>query len=330
MKRLLTIVVLMAFCLGLAFSTTSYGLEKLGKGVKIYFFNGGSEGGSFASIVYNGARQAEYDLGADVTYVWSDWNVAKMIADFKDAMAANPDGIAIMGHPGDDAFELLVDQAIAKGIIVTSQNTDLPRIESKYTAVGFGYVGQELYASGLMLARHTVRLLGLGDGDRALVYGLLSQPTRGLRSKGCIDGLEEVGVTVDYIEISDAVNTDATLGAPVVAGYIAAHPDVKLIITDHGGLTGTLEMYFKTAGVKPGEIMGAGFDLSAASVEAIRNGYTEAGPDQQAYLQSYLPILQIVLTEKYGFAGLHINTGSGIVDASNVDPVAALAEQGIR
>lgn len=330
MKRLLTIVVLMAFCLGLAFSTASYGLERLGKGVKIYFFNGGPEGGSFASVVYNGARQAAYDLGADVTYVWSNWDNAKMIADFKSAMAANPDGIAIMGHPGDDAYELLVDQAIAKGIIVTSQNTDLPRIEAKYTAVGFGYVGQELYASGLMLARHTARLLGLGDGDRALVYGLLSQPTRGLRSKGCIDGLKEAGVTVDYIEISASVNTDPPLGAPVVAGYIAAHPDVKLIITDHGGLTGALEMYFKTAGVKPGEIMGAGFDLSAASVEAIRNGYTAAVHDQQQYLQGYLPILQIVLTKKYGFAGLHINTGSGIVDASNVEPVAALAKLAIR
>ena len=330
MKRLKAVVVLMALCLGLVFASASYGLEQLGKGVKIYFFNGGPEGGSFASIVYNGARQAAYDLGADVTYVWSNWNNAKMIADFKSAMAANPDGIAIMGHPGDDAFELLVDQAIAKGIIVTSQNTDLPRIEAKYTSVGFGYVGQELYASGLLLARHTVRLLGLGDGDRALVYGLLSQPTRGLRSKGCIDGLEEAGVTVDYIEISDAVNTDPPLGAPVVAGYIAAHPDVKLIITDHGGLTGALEMYFKTAGIKPGEIMGAGFDLSAASVEAIRNGYTAAVHDQQPFLQGYLPIVQIVLTKKYGFAGLHINTGSGIVDASNVDPVAALAEIGIR
>lgn len=330
MKRLKAVVVLMALCLGLVFASASYGLEQLGKGVKIYFFNGGPEGGSFASVVYNGARQAAYDLGADVTYVWSNWDNAKMIADFKSAMAANPDGIAIMGHPTDDAYELLVDQAIAKGIIVTSQNVDLPRIEAKYTSVGFGYVGQELYASGLMLARHTVRLLGLGEGDRALVYGLLAQPTRGLRSKGCKDGLEEAGVTVDYLEISDAVNTDPPLGAPVVAGYIAAHPDVKLIITDHGGLTGALEMYFKTAGVKPGEIMGAGFDLSAASVEAIRNGYTAAVHDQQQYLQGYLPILQIVLTKKYGFAGLHILTGSGIVDASNVESVAALAEIGIR
>ena len=330
MKRILTIVVLMAFCLGLAFSAASYGLEKLGEGVTIRFFCGGPPGCPFASIVYNGAKQAEYDLGCKVDYVWSDWSMEKMIADFKDAVAARPDGIAIMGHPGEVAFAPLVDQAVARGIIVTSQNTDLPGIEKKYGAVGFGYAGQELYASGLMLSRHCVKVLGLAEGDRALVYGLLSQPTRGLRSKGCIDGLEEAGVTVDYMEISDAVNADATLGTPIMAGYISANPDVKLIITDHGGLTATLQTYLKSAGVKPGEIAGAGFDLNAAAVEAIRNGYVAVVHDQQPYLQGYLPILQICLTKKYGFAGLHIDTGSGLVDASNVEALAALAEAGIR
>jgi len=330
MKKRLMIVATLILCLGLAFTATGYGLEKLGEGITIRFFCGGPPGCTFASVVYKGAKQAEYDLGCKVNYVWSGWDPEKMIADFKDAIAAKPDGIAIMGHPGDEAFAPLVDKAIAKGIIVTSQNTDLPSIERKYGAVGFGYVGQELYASGLMLSRYCVRTLGLGEGDRAMVYGLLSQPTRGLRSKGCIDGLEEAGVTVDYIEISDAVNTDAPLGTPIVAGYIAAHPDVKLIITDHGGLTATLETYFKAAGVKPGEIAGAGFDPSAASVEALRNGYILVIHDQQQFLQGYLPILQICLTKKYKFAGLHINTGSGLVTASNVETLAALAEAGIR
>jgi len=330
MKKRLMIVATLVLCLGLAFTATGYGLEKLGKGITIRFFNGGPPGCPFASVVYKGALQAEYDLGCKVDYVWSNWDPEKMIADFKDAIAARPDGIAIMGHPGEEAFAPLVDQAVAKGIIVTSQNTDLPSIERKYGAVGFGYAGQELYASGLMLARHCVKVLDLGEGDRAMVYGLLSQPTRGLRSKGCIDGLEEAGVTVDYIEISDAVNADPPLGTPIISGYIAGHPDVKLIITDHGGLTATLETYLKAAGVKPGEIMGAGFDLTAATVEAIRNGYTAVVHDQQPFLQGYLPILQICLTKKYGFAGLHIDTGSGLVDTSNVEALAALAEAGIR
>ncbi|MGD8752752.1 MAG: hypothetical protein PVG14_15075, partial [Anaerolineales bacterium] len=45
----------------------------------IVFFPGGSPGGPFATVVYNGAVQAAADLGANVEYVWSDWNPEKMI-----------------------------------------------------------------------------------------------------------------------------------------------------------------------------------------------------------------------------------------------------------
>lgn len=300
------------------------------EGITIWFFPGGPEGGPFASVVYRGAKAAEEDLGPTVTYVWSDWNPDKMITQFKEAIAAAPDGIAIMGHPGEAAFAPLVDEAISKGIIVTSQNTDLPSIEAKYVAKGFGYVGQGLYTSGLALGKMSVQKWDLKAGDRALVWGLLSQETRGLRSKGCIDALEEAGLTVDYMEISDEVNADATLGVPVVTGYISANPDVKLIITDHGALTSTVGTYAKAAKLEPGDVKFAGFDLSSASVDAIRSGYLGLILDQQPYLQGYLPILQIVLTKTYQFAGLHIDTGSGFVDESNVEALASLAEKGIR
>jgi basic membrane lipoprotein Med (substrate-binding protein (PBP1-ABC) superfamily) len=42
-----------------------------GAGIKIVFFPGGSEGGPFASIVYNGAKAAQDVLGCDVEYIWS-------------------------------------------------------------------------------------------------------------------------------------------------------------------------------------------------------------------------------------------------------------------
>jgi len=300
------------------------------EGITIWFFPGGPEGCPFASVVYRGAKAAEEDLGPTVTYVWSDWNPDKMISQFKEAIAAAPDGIAIMGHPGEAAFAPLVDEAESKGIIVTSQNTDLPSIEAKYVAKGFGYVGQGLYTSGLALGKACVQKWDLKAGDRAFVWGLLAQETRGLRSKGCIDALEEAGLTVDYLEISDEINADATLGTPVIGGYISANPDVKLIITDHGGLTSTVGTYMKAANVKPGAIKCAGFDLSSASVDAIRSGYLGLILDQQPYLQGYLPILQICLTKTYQFAGLHIDTGSGFVDESNVEALASLAEKGIR
>lgn len=298
--------------------------------VTIVFFPGGNEGCPFASVVYRGARAAEEDLGCKVEYVWSDWLPDKMVAQFKDAIARKPDGIAIMGHPGVAAYAPLVDEAFAAGILVTSQNTTLPEIQEKYTAQGFGYVGQELYASGVMLAKGAAERAGLQSGERAMVWGLLGQETRGLRTKGCVDALEEMGVTVDYFEISDEINADASLGTPVITSYIASNPDVKLIITDHGALTATLGTYLRASNVEPGEIFGAGFDLSAATADAIKEGWVGAVLDQQPWLQGYLPVLQLCLAKKYGFAGLHIDTGAAIIDATNIDFVAPLAEAGIR
>ncbi|GAF82758.1 unnamed protein product, partial [marine sediment metagenome] len=108
--------------------------------VVIYFFPGGAAGGTFATVVYNGAKVAEEVLGdrVEIRYLWSDWSSQKMVDQFQQAVAANPDGIAIMGHPGDEAYRPFVEEAEKQGIIVTSQNTTLPELEKAYSANGFG------------------------------------------------------------------------------------------------------------------------------------------------------------------------------------------------
>lgn len=304
--------------------------DKWCSGVHIVFFPGGPAGGVFAVNVYNGAVQAAADLGPKVDYVWSDWDPQKMTQQFTEAMAMKPDGIAVMGHPGEDAFEPLIQEAEAQGIIVTSQNTALPRIETAYKANGFGYVGQELYATGYNLGKEAFKRSGLKAGDRAMVWGLLSQPTRGERTKGVIDALKEDGMTVDYLEIDDATNADPAAGVATFVAYVSSNPDVKMVVTDHGALTSTLQTYLEAAGKGPDDVYGAGFDLSPATVQAIKSGYTDLVIDQQEWLQGYLPILQICLTKEFAFSGLHIDTGAGFASKDNVDLLASLVEQQIR
>ncbi|TFG62992.1 MAG: hypothetical protein E4H36_06700, partial [Spirochaetales bacterium] len=199
---------------------------KWASGVRIVFFPGGPQGGVFAVNVYNGAKQAEYDLGCKVNYVWSDWDPQKMIQQFREVVATRPDGIAVMGHPGDEAFDALIDDAVSKGIIVTSQNTQLPKAQAKYLTQGFGYVGADLYQAGHDLGMEAIKRFNLKRGDRAMVWGLLSQPTRGLRTKGVTDALKESGLTVDNLEIDAATNKDPVAGTPTFAGYVSSHPDV--------------------------------------------------------------------------------------------------------
>jgi simple sugar transport system substrate-binding protein len=299
-------------------------------GVDLVFFPGGPAGGVFANNVYNGAKQAEADLGPTVQYIFSDWDPQKMIQQFQEAVATKPDGIAVMGHPGDDAFSPLIDDAQAQGILVTSQNTELVASMEKFQGNGFGYVGAVNYDAGYKLGKEAVRRFGFVEGDRAMVWGLLSQPSRGLRTQGVIDALKEAGMVVDYFEIDAATNADPAAGTPTFTGYVSSNPDVKLVVTDHGGLTATLETYLTSAGKGPDDIVGIGFDLSPATIAAIRGGWTDLVIDQQPWLQGYLPILQLCLTKVYGFSGLKVDTGGGFASKDNIEFLAPLAEKEIR
>ena len=121
-------------------------------GMKITFFPGGTPGGGFETVVYNGAKAAQAAFGPDVTYQWSDWDPSKMITQFQQSVATKPDGIAVMGHPGDAAFDPLIQDAEKQGILVTVMNTELQKAEAQFASSGTGYVGAVLHDAGASLA----------------------------------------------------------------------------------------------------------------------------------------------------------------------------------
>jgi simple sugar transport system substrate-binding protein len=303
---------------------------KFCEGMRITFFPGGAQGGGFETVVYNGARMAEAAFGPTVQYQWSDWDPAKMITQFQEAVATQPDGIAVMGHPGDDSFGPLIDDARGQGILVTVMNTELPETQAKYAAEGTGYVGAVLYDAGAALAREAMARGGLASGDKAFVWGLKAQAGRGERTLGITETLEQAGVTVVYLEIDDATNADASAGVPTFTGMASANPDLKAAFFDHGNVTSTIPTYMQAANLAPGSIFAAGFDASAATIQGIKDGYINLVIDQQQWLQGFEAIAQLCLTHFGGFSGLHINTGGGFIDAANADVLASLVEQQIR
>ena len=50
----------------------------------------------------------------------------KMTQQLREAIASQPDGIAMMGHPGDAAIMPLAEEAAAAGIKMMYQNVDVP------------------------------------------------------------------------------------------------------------------------------------------------------------------------------------------------------------
>src|SRR5665647_2362189 len=131
-------------------------------GMKITFFPGGTAGGSFETVVYNGAKAAQAALGPDVSYQWSNWDPNTMITQFQQAVATKPDGIAVMGHPGDASFDPLIDDAIKQGIAITVMNTELPKAEAAHA---LGYTGAVLHDAGASLANEAIKRGNLKSGD---------------------------------------------------------------------------------------------------------------------------------------------------------------------
>jgi len=299
-------------------------------GMKITFFPGGAPGGGFETVVYNGAKAAQAAFGPDVTYQWSNWDPATMISQFSQSVATKPDGIAVMGHPGDDAFDPLIADAEKQGILVTVMNTELKKAEAQYGASGMGYVGAVLHDAGAALANEAIKRGTLKSGDEVMVWGLKAQPGRGERTLGITDTLTAAGMKVDYYEIDDATNKDAALGVPIFTGYASSHPNVKAVFTDHGNLTSAIPTMMKAANLQPGKIYTAGFDMSPATVQGIKDGYISLVIDQQEYLQGFLAVEQLCLSKKFGFGGLFINTGAGFVDKSNIDAIGPLVTAQIR
>ena len=326
MKKLLAlVVVIFAFAAPSAFAKNDYSCDK-----KFIFFPGGPEGGPFGTIVYNGAVAAAEHTGCHVDYYWSQWNSEIMIKQFKEAVALQPDGIAIYGFPGDAAMRPIIEEAMSMGIAITTMNTPLPELEKTYKGDGFGYAGADLYTAGYNLGAKGVEVCGLSAGDKAFVWGLASMPNRGDRTKGALDALKDLGIEIVYQEIPDNVNSDASQGIPMYVATYAANPDIKMVITDHGGLTASLPTYMKAAGHGSVDVCGAGFDLSGPITKGIKEGYIDVVIDQQPFIEGYMPIIQLYLTTKYGMAGLIMDTGAAFVTGANIDAVAPLADLQIR
>ena len=301
--------------------------DKWCKDVHIRFFVGGAEGDAFGTIVYNGAKQAANDTGAQVEYIFSGWAVEKMVQQLREAVASKPDGIAMMGHPGDDAIMPLAEQASKDGIKMMYQNVPVPKVVA---AFGGGYVGAQLDPQGHALGVEAVRASGLKSGDTAIMLGPFANENRGVRERATVTALEEAGLKVVKIDSPPEWAADPNLALPAITAALVANPDTKMVGYPGGQMLGNVPAYMQAAGKKAGDIYNFGFDTSPQIVEGFKGGWVQLTADQQPFLQGYLPIVSLCQQVVYGLAPLNVDTGAGFVTPQNYEIVAKLATEALR
>ena len=298
-------------------------------GKTIRLFSGGPAGGAFNSIIDRGAQQAAADTGATVEIVYSDWDFDRMVTQFREAVSQRPDGIAMMGHPGDDALMPIAAEADAAGIPVMYMNVDVPQVRARF---GSGYVGATLYQQGRALGEETLRLAGdrLAAGDKAIVMSRWESENRAQRELGLVDVLTEAGIEVIKLQEAEGASADQMLQLPTLTSTLLSNPETKLIGYPGGPWLSAAPVFMSAVGKAPEDIIGVGFDLGQGVMTAFDGGYVLVTSDQQPYLQGYMPVLSLCQQLVYKLGPLNVDTGAGFVTTDNYQDVVPLAEQGIR
>ncbi|MGI9484432.1 MAG: substrate-binding domain-containing protein [Geminicoccaceae bacterium] len=286
--------------------------EEVDSGLTVYFQLGGNPGDTATLARELGARAAARVLNVDLIEQHSGWNPQKMLTQANEALAAQPDAIIVMGHPGTDAMTSFINKAKADGITVIVNNNALP-------GAGLSYFGLDNHGAGRNLANLTIDNGGLSAGDKVVVYGAFIEGAPGADvAKGTMEVLNETGIVADQLQWSNEAVADPSLSIPVLIAYLESNPETKaIIVPGHGGITAVLDKVLQGAGKAPGEVIASGFDLSSAAIQGVKDGYITVILDQQPYLQGFLPVLAAVLEVKYGLAGLNLNTGGGALTMDN-------------
>jgi simple sugar transport system substrate-binding protein len=299
--------------------------DAVGTGMTIYMQMGGNPGDTATLARELGARAAAKALSVKLIEQHAGWNPQTMLTQANEALAASPDAIIVMGHPGTSAMTPFLQKAKDAGVAVVANNNALP-------GTGVSYFGLDNFQAGKNLAQATIDNGKLKAGDKVVIYGAFIEgaPSNDV-AKGTMEVLDAGKIVYDKIQWSNEAVADPTLAVPVLVAYLQSNPDVKgIIVPGHGGVTAVLGKVLQEAGKKPGEIQATGFDISAPSIQALKDGYITVILDQQPYLQGFMPVVAAVLQKKYGLAGLNLNTGGGFVTKENVDQIAALVKIGIR
>ena len=191
------------------------------QGTKIVFFPGGTPGGGFETVVYNGAKAAEAAFGPTVTYQWSDWDPAKMITQFQRGRCDQARRHRRHGPSRATTPSIpLIDDADQQGHHRHRDEHGAPEGTGEVRHGRAPATSAPCCTTPVRPSRNeAIARGGLKSGDRAFVWGLVAQAGRGERTQGILDALEEAGLTVDYLEIDDATNADPAAGVSTFTGY---------------------------------------------------------------------------------------------------------------
>jgi simple sugar transport system substrate-binding protein len=256
-----------------------------------------------------GAEDACKLLGCSYQWTGSETsNVSEMVNAMNSAITAKADGIAV-ALVDATAFNAPTTKALDAGIPVLGYNADAEG------NARLAYIGQDLFLSGQEMGKRILDLVPAG-----------SQIALFIATPGSLNIQPRIDGAKDSIGSKLAVDTVATGAATAhelttIQSYAQGNPDVAGMFAVDSGSTIAVGQTIQKQGLQ-GKVKGGGYDLTTPTPELLSKGFLDFTIDQQAYLQGFLPILELFLFKaSQTLTGpADVNTGLKFVDQQSVQP----------
>ncbi len=270
-------------------------------------------------VVEKGMQQAAKDMGVQVTILGPDkFDVEKTAALIDQAVSSKPDGIgATITDPV--LFKPPLMKAIDQGIPVVAYDTG--QGPAKDNIPYLTYWGTEDYTQGYIGGQ---RIAAAGAKSGVCVNHQVGNAGLDARCKGFEDAFKAANLPSQVLSVK---GDDPAQVQTTISDFYTAHPDVDGYLTLGPAGSTPFYKFLETAGVQPGAIKHASFDISPDGVQAIKNGTTLFIMDAQPFLIGYGTVMTLALYLRQNITpALGVSaTGPGFVDKSNVAIVEALA-----
>jgi ribose transport system substrate-binding protein len=248
-------------------------------------------------------------------------NTQETLKLMESAIAAKPDGVGFT-RIDTTSFDDVIAKAKKAGVAVMLYNV----ASDGYKDLGVGFVGQDFVpagrTNGLQACKYAQQITGRKDG--LIVLCLLAAGNSALeqRTEGARQGIAEYNKKNGTNFTHETLITDgdqAKAIARIDAKYTAkkdeivgwAHADQALAYGSawaaDRGLTG--------------KFANGGFDLIPAILEAVDKGSAQWSIGQNPYAQGWVSASLLDMQMEAGYPGFSYDTGSEVVDKSNIKAV---------
>jgi simple sugar transport system substrate-binding protein len=274
----------------------------------------------FFEPVKKGVNDAAEMMGVQCDFIGTEGvDVKAQAAMVTQAVADGYDGIAL-NIIDPDAFDEVISKAIEKGVPVVGFNVD----DHATPNARLSCVNQRFYQAGQTLAKYVLPSIPENS------YVLMTMHDKGVSAlDDRLAGLQNIFKQKQVRWTVIITGSESVKGAEAVAARLKDNPDIRIIIStgqsDTEAAGRAIEKYFPDKGY-----WSAGFDLSQKTLSLIRQGHIRCTVDQQPYIQGFYPVIQLTLYLRYGIMPSDMDSGTAIINKSNVEQVIELTKQKYR